>query len=97
MTKKHNDNVLTEAEAALYLNVKPRTIRLWRVMRGLPHFKPTHKVTLYSREDLNAWLERHRTAYPPRVHRRSRVIPPAPVTCEARTNPVQSAAQGKEA
>ena len=60
-------DVLTELEAAAYLHQQPRTIRAWRTLRGLPHFKPTHKVTLFRRQDLVAWLERSRVALPPSV------------------------------
>jgi len=55
-------DLLTEAQAADYLHQKPRTIRLWRNRRGLPCFKPTSKVTLFRRADLDAWLERSRIA-----------------------------------
>jgi len=50
-------DVFSEAEAAAYLHQKPRTIREWRATRGLPCFKPTAKVTLYRKADLDAWLE----------------------------------------
>lgn len=52
--------VLTEPQAAAYLHQKPRTLRLWRRRRALPHFKLTGKVVLYSRADLDGWLEKHR-------------------------------------
>jgi hypothetical protein len=53
-------DVLTEAQAAEFLHQKPRTLRIWRRKRALPHFKLTGKVILYTRADLMAWLERHR-------------------------------------
>lgn len=52
---------LTEAEAAAFLRQKPRTLRLWRRTRALPHLKLTAKTILYRRSDLEGWLERQRT------------------------------------
>lgn len=52
--------VLSEPEAAAYLHQKPRTIRLWRTRRGLPHLKVTGKVILYRKSELDNWLDRHR-------------------------------------
>ncbi len=68
-------DVFNETEAAAYLHQKPRTIRDWRARRGLPCFKPTAKVTLYRRADLDAWLERSRVAFPPQS--RARAVAPA--------------------
>lgn len=59
-------DVFSEAEAAAYLHQKPRTIRDWRARRGLPCFKPTAKVTLFKRAEIDTWLERSRVAFPPR-------------------------------
>lgn len=54
-------DVWSDTEAAAYLHVKPRTLRFWRQMRGLPFLAPTPKVRLYRRTDLDAWLDRSRT------------------------------------
>ena len=62
MKANTTDELLNEAEAAALLKIKPRVARLWRVTRGLPHFKPTRKVVLYRRDDLLAWLEKSRVA-----------------------------------
>jgi excisionase family DNA binding protein len=53
--------LLTDQQAAEILAVEPRTIRLWRQTRGLPHIKITSKVIRFRRPDLDAWLERRRT------------------------------------
>ena len=78
-------DVFNEAEAAAYLHQKPRTIRDWRATRGLPCFKPTAKVTLYKRADLDAWLERTRVSFPPRSRVRSvaPAVPPPRRNCPA--------------
>jgi hypothetical protein len=78
-----SSDVFSEAEAAAYLHQKPRTIRDWRAQRGLPCFKPTAKVTLYRRADLDAWLDRTRVAFPPRVRRVAPATPPPRSNCEA--------------
>jgi hypothetical protein len=51
-----------EREAAAYLKQQPRTLRLWRHTRGLPHLKITSKVVLYRKDDIDGWLSRHRLA-----------------------------------
>jgi hypothetical protein len=57
---KSTRNIFNEAGAADYLHQRPRTLRLWRRHRALPHYKLTSKVVLYSRGDLDQWLEQHR-------------------------------------
>lgn len=54
--------LLDDNQAARYLLTKPRTLRLWRRTRGLPHIKITHKVIRYRKSDLDAWLARRRIA-----------------------------------
>jgi hypothetical protein len=82
-------DVFSEAEAAAYLHQKPRTIREWRARRGLPCFKPTAKVTLYRRADLDAWLDRTRVAFPPKSRARSvaPATPPPRRKCKAAAVP----------
>lgn len=78
-------DIFNEREAADYLHVKPRTLRDWRNRRSLPAFKPTAKVTLYRRADLDAWLDRSRVAFPPKSRARSvaPATPPPRSTCKA--------------
>ena len=54
--------LLTDQQAAAILAVEPRTLRLWRQSRGLPHLRLTSKVIRYRRSDLDAWLARHLVA-----------------------------------
>ena len=54
--------LLTDTQAAALLSVEPRTLRLWRHTRGLPHIRLTSKVIRYRRADLDAWLGRHYVA-----------------------------------
>jgi excisionase family DNA binding protein len=63
--KTATSELLTDKEAAAILAVEPRTLRLWRNTRGLPHIKITSKVIRYRRADVDAWLERRRTVIPP--------------------------------
>ena len=50
---------MDDAEAAEYLKVEPRTLRVWRKSRGLPHLKLTSKCIRYRRPDLDQWEARH--------------------------------------
>ena len=54
-------DLLGESQACALLGVLPRTLRLWRNTRGLPHLKITCKIIRYRRSDINAWLDRSRT------------------------------------
>ena len=53
--------LLTDEQAAAILSVEPRTLRLWRNTRSLPHLRITPRVIRYRRADLDAWLDRTRT------------------------------------
>ena len=53
-------DLLTDAQAAELFSVEPRTLRLWRHTRGLPHIRITSKVIRYRRSDLAEWLARRR-------------------------------------
>jgi excisionase family DNA binding protein len=55
-------DLLTDTQAAALLAVQPRTLRLWRHTRGLPHIRLTSKVIRYRRSDLDAWLARRYVA-----------------------------------
>lgn len=59
-TTSNGAQLLTEAEAATILSVEPRTLRLWRNTRGLPHLKITNKVVRYRRSELDNWIDRCR-------------------------------------
>jgi len=61
MTPNDQPDLLTEAQAAEYLSITPRTIRLWRNRRSLPFIKITNKCIRFRRRDIEAWLERSRT------------------------------------
>ena len=51
-------DLLTDEQAAAILSVEPRTIRLWRKTRGLPHLKLTSKIVRIRRADLDSWMEK---------------------------------------
>lgn len=76
-------DLFNEREAAEYLHQKPRTIRDWRTRRALPCFKPTAKVTLFRKADLDAWLDRHRVTTIARPA--APVSPAARPSCKAGT------------
>jgi excisionase family DNA binding protein len=54
--------LIDEAEAASFLGITARTLRLWRRTRGVPHYKVTGKVVRYKADDLLHWFEKHRVA-----------------------------------
>lgn len=51
--------ILTDETAATLLGVEARTIREWRVRRGLPFCRITPKVIRIRRADLDRWIARH--------------------------------------
>lgn len=51
-----------ESDTAAYLNVEPRTCRLWRTTRGLPFIRISSKAVRYRKADVDAWLDRRRCA-----------------------------------
>jgi DNA-binding transcriptional MerR regulator len=50
--------LLDDESAALFFNVKPRTIRLWRTTQGLPHVRVSSRVIRYRMHDLQAWMDK---------------------------------------
>ena len=51
-------DLLTDQELAAELAIEPRTLRLWRNTRALPHLRITPRVIRYRRGDIDAWLAR---------------------------------------
>lgn len=56
-TKSANPEIFNDPQAAKFLGVKVRTLREWRLRRGLPHIKITSKVVRYRLSDLQSWLD----------------------------------------
>jgi predicted DNA-binding transcriptional regulator AlpA len=54
-------DLLDEKQAAQFLGVKVRTMRLWRLTRHLPHLKISSRVVRYRQHDLDGWLNSYRT------------------------------------
>jgi len=55
-------DLMDEHQAAAYLLTTPRTLRLWRQTRGVPHIRITSKVIRYRLADIDAWLAQRRVA-----------------------------------
>jgi DNA-binding transcriptional MerR regulator len=55
-------DLMDEGQVAAYLLITPRTLRLWRQTRGIPHIRITSKVIRYRRSDIDAWLSQRRIA-----------------------------------
>ncbi len=60
--RAEQNDLLNEEQAAKILQVEPRTVRLWRSKRALPHIKITPRIVRFRRADLDEWIGRHRVA-----------------------------------
>ena len=59
--RDHLDRLITETEAAEFLNFSISTLRNWRVKGQGPEFiKVSQRTVRYRRRELNAWSERLR-------------------------------------
>jgi hypothetical protein len=61
-TNQPSPGILDDAGAANYIGIQPRTLRLWRRTRGVPHLKLSSKCIKYRVADLDKWLDAHRVA-----------------------------------
>lgn len=53
----NSDPLLTEAEAATYLNYRPRTLASWRRTGRGPRFVAVSRTSVrYRKSDLDAWI-----------------------------------------
>jgi hypothetical protein len=50
---------LTNAEAAAFLRLSPRTLEKQRVIGGGPRFRKFGRRVMYALVDLEAWADRH--------------------------------------
>jgi len=64
MEEKYNE-YLTIHVLAAYLNIKPKT--LYARVKEIPHYK-VGRLIRFKREDVDAWMERHRVAKGETVH-----------------------------
>ena len=48
---------LKPREAARYARVNERTLREWLQSGYIPYFKPSSRITLIRRKDLDQWIE----------------------------------------
>lgn len=57
--------IYTEKELAIFLDVSPWTVRLWRLQSGLPYFRTTGRI-FYRLESVIQWMamqeQKNRTA-----------------------------------
>lgn len=60
-----NERLLTQEEAAAYLNLSPSTLNGWRVMRrGPAYLRLTPRCIRYRLADLRRWAESNRVVGP---------------------------------
>jgi hypothetical protein len=55
-------NYLSNAQAAAYLNLSPRTLEKQRVIGGGPRFRKFGRRVVYAVADLDAWADERRCA-----------------------------------
>ena len=61
--QKNAAELLTDETAAAYIGgIESRTVRDWRMRRGLGFLRITPKVIRIRRDDLDKWLARHAVA-----------------------------------
>jgi excisionase family DNA binding protein len=61
-TTEPTAEILDDIGASRLLGVEVRTLREWRVSRGLPHIRITPRTIRFKRADLIEWLGHFRTA-----------------------------------
>ena len=52
-----NSALMSEAEVAVWLRVRPRTVGVWRRKRGLPCVRIGRKKVLFVRAEVETWLK----------------------------------------
>ena len=55
------DGFMRITAAAKYLSISPRTLRTWVARRLVPAYRPTKRLTLFRRDDLDKALSKFRT------------------------------------
>jgi DNA-binding transcriptional MerR regulator len=58
----NSDYVRGQAEAGKYCRVSPRTISQWQSQGLVPFIKPSRKIVLFRKRDLDAALDRFEVA-----------------------------------
>jgi excisionase family DNA binding protein len=51
------DSLVTEVQAAKFLNISIRTLQAWRIKLAGPRFVRVGRAIRYRRSDLIAWIE----------------------------------------
>jgi len=58
------DTLLTEVQAAVFLNLSVRTLQAWRIKMAGPRFVRAGRAIRYRRSDLVAWIDANTVARP---------------------------------
>ena len=54
---EHNSKFLTEAEAAMYLNISVKTVQAWRIQGKGPQFRKFSRCVRYHLTDLENYAD----------------------------------------
>ncbi|MBT3192570.1 MAG: helix-turn-helix domain-containing protein [Verrucomicrobia bacterium] len=57
----HHDGYMRRKEAAEYLAISQRTLTNLMARRVIPYYKPSSRITLFSKSELDAALQRSRS------------------------------------
>jgi len=62
LNKSAGGELLTDETAGEYLGIEPRTVRSFRLSKGLPFLRVTAKTIRIRKTDLDRWLDRQKTS-----------------------------------
>jgi excisionase family DNA binding protein len=60
------DSLVTEVQAAKFLNISIRTLQAWRIKLAGPRFVRVGRAIRYRRSDLTAWIEANTVGHAPK-------------------------------
>jgi predicted DNA-binding transcriptional regulator AlpA len=61
-TSASDNELLTHEQLSQILGLRPRTLKRYRLERGMPYIKLSARVIRYRRGDIDRWAEEHSQA-----------------------------------
>lgn len=56
---------ITKEEVAAIIGVEPDTVKKMAARKDLPHYKPSHKVLRFDRNEIDEWMRKFRVMAKP--------------------------------